>query len=470
MNTYPKEECGVVALYNIPSASFLAYLGIYALQHRGQEGTGIVSFDREKFYRSASMGKVIESFNKAKLNNLKGDIAIAHNRYSTTGHNFLRNIQPICMQSKLGYMSLAHNGNISNVYTIKNKLEQKGTIFQTTVDTEVIFHLMVHSPAKDELYALIDALRQVEGAFSLVILTQDNLYVVRDPHGFRPLVMGKKDNGWVFASETCALDIMDAEYIRDIVPGELLVVNANGLSSHFPFKKCVTSMCIFEFIYFSRPDSHIFEQPVYDVRFKLGEILAEESPTDSDIVISVPDSSNVAALGYSSKSKIPYHLGLIRSHYIGRTFIEPEQEIRDFGTKIKYNAISSVVANKRITVIDDSIVRGTTSKKITTMLRKAGAKEIHMRISSSPTKYACYYGIDIPTNKELVATTYNLKELAQYINVDTIAFLSIAGMKRAINSQHGLCTACFSGKYPVKIDSTSYETQLQQNNLFEEGF
>ncbi|MCB1200005.1 MAG: amidophosphoribosyltransferase [Leptospiraceae bacterium] len=465
---YPREECGIAGVYNIPEAANFAYLGIYALQHRGQESAGIVSTDSQLLYRYAGMGKVNDVFNSAKLKQLTGHMAIAHNRYSTTGASFLRNAQPIRFESRLGTLSLAHNGNLTNAWNLRKQLEQSGSIFQTTVDSEVIGHLLAKSSADNFEGALIESLCKIKGAYSLLLMTRDAMYAVRDPHGFRPLALGRKDDGWVVASETCALDIMDATYERDVQPGEMLIFDKSGVRSVFPFEKSTQNLCIFEFIYFSRPDSMIFEQSVYNVRIELGKILAREAPVEADIVISVPDSSNVAALGYSRESGIPYHMGLIRSHYIGRTFIEPDQKIRDFGAKIKYNAIASVVSGKRVIVVDDSIMRGTTQRKIVTMLKTAGAKEIHVRITSSMTKYACYYGIDIPSHSELIASSHTLEEIRKYLRVNSIAYLSIDGMEQAAGKQRNYCNACFSGNYPVPLGEMEAESYSNQKNLFEE--
>jgi len=473
---YPKEECGIVGVYNVEEAANHAYLGAYALQHRGQESAGIVSSDGERLYRFAGMGKVADIFTPQKIRQLIGRHAIAHNRYSTTGASFLRNAQPIRFESRLGTMALAHNGNLTNAATIRRNLEDLGSLFQTTIDTEVISHLVARSRAENFTEALIEAVRQIRGAYSLVVLTGDTLYALRDPNGFRPLVMGKKDDGFVFASETCALDIIDARYMRDVEPGELVIVTPRGISSQFPFGKSTQNLCIFEYVYFSRPDSFVFGKSVYDTRLRMGEVLAEESPVEADLVMPVPDSSSVAALGYARKSGLPYHMGLIRSHYIGRTFIEPDQKIRDFGAKIKYNAIGSVVRGKRVIVIDDSIMRGTTTRKIVKMLRNVGAKEIHVRIASAPTRHACYYGIDIPHHSELIAATHTIDEITKYLRVDSLAYLSLEGMQRAARETPailpeqgaaGYCTACFDGKYPVRLDENE-GNYSNQKTLFSE--
>ncbi|MCS6985211.1 MAG: amidophosphoribosyltransferase [Leptospiraceae bacterium] len=448
----PREECGIVGLFQVPQAANYAYLGAYALQHRGQESAGIVSSDGEKLYRYAGMGKVADVFTEEKLRQLVGQYAIAHNRYSTTGASFLRNAQPIRLESRFGPMALAHNGNLTNAWQLRKRLEQEGSLFQTTVDTEVIGHLMARSSESSFEAALVDALSQVRGAYSLLVLTPTALYAIRDPHGFRPLVLGQKDQGWVLASETCALDIIDATYVRDLMPGEMLCFRETGIESRFPFTPQKTSLCVFEFVYFSRPDSLVFGKPVYNIRYEMGQRLAREAPAKADLVMPVPDSSLVAALGYAAESGIPYHMGLIRSHYIGRTFIEPDQKIRDFGAKLKYNAIKSVVEGKSIVVVDDSIMRGTTQRKIAKMLRQAGAREIHVRIASPPTRHPCFYGIDIPSQRDLIAATHSLEEIRRYLGVDTLAYLSLESMLEAARDPSSFCAACFSGEYPVPLD------------------
>lgn len=465
---YPKEECGVTGLYGVEEAANYAYLGIYALQHRGQESAGIVSTDEHHLFRYAGMGKVADIFNDKKLKQLSGNAAIAHNRYSTTGASFLRNAQPIRVESRFGSFALAHNGNLTNAWHLRREMENEGSIFQTTVDSEVIAHLMARSGKDNFTDALIYALKFVKGAYSLLVLTKESLYAIRDPNGFRPLVLGKKENGWVFASETCALDIMDADYQRDVRPGEFIKIDKLGMTSIYPFEKIKENLCIFEFIYFARPDSIIFKKSVYEVRHKLGQILAKEAPIEADLVMPVPDSSTIAAIGFSNESKIPFHMGLIRSHYIGRTFIEPNQKIRDFGVKLKFNAIENVVKNKRVVVVDDSIVRGTTQRKIVKMLRKAGAKEIHVRITAAPTRHACYYGIDISTKNELIAATHSVEEIKKYIRVDSIAYLSIEGMIEASGTNRNYCLACFNGEYPVPLDETLGDVYSNQKTLFEE--
>lgn len=464
----PKDECAIFGIYNSPEASNFTYLGLYSMQHRGQESSGIVSTDGEILYRFAGMGLVANVFNQSNLKELQGRTAIGHNRYSTTGASFLRNAQPLRVESHMGPIALAHNGNLVNSYDIRRELEQEGSIFQTTIDSEIIVHLMAKSKSKDILEAVSNALKLVQGAYSLLVMTNKYLIAVRDPNGFRPLVMGERaDGSIVFASETCAFDITDTKYIRDVEPGEMVVVDSFGIKSLFPFAKKPQSLCIFEYIYFSRPDSYIFNESVYKIRKQLGYNLAKMEPVEADVVISVPDSANVAALGYSEASHIPFAMGLIRSHYIGRTFIEPDQKIRDFGAKIKYNVVRDVVRDKRVIIVDDSIMRGTTSRKIIKMIRNAGAKEVHMRISAPPTVSPCYYGIDIPTHKELIAATHSLEEIKKYLRVDSLAYLDLNTMHQAAGqdySQSRYCDACFTGKYPVAFTS---EDTSKEKYLFE---
>jgi amidophosphoribosyltransferase len=464
----PKDECAIFGIYNCPDAANFTYLGLYSQQHRGQESSGIVSTDGEHLYRYAGMGLVANIFTEAKMNELKGNIAIGHNRYSTTGASFLRNAQPLRVDSHLGPISLAHNGNLVNSWELRRKMEDQGSIFQTTIDSEVIVHLMAKSGETDLLEALSSALRLIKGAYSLLILTPRYLIAIRDPNGFRPLVMGERPDGSVvFASETCAFDITETKYVRDVEPGEMVVVDHTGTKSYYPFPKVKPSLCIFEYIYFSRPDSHIFNESVYKVRKELGKQLAKELPVEADVVIPVPDSANIAAIGYSEESGIPYENGLIRSHYIGRTFIEPDQKIRDFGAKVKYNVVKEVVNGKKVIIIDDSIMRGTTSRKIVKMLRLAGASEIHMRVSAPPTISPCYYGIDIPTHKELIAATHTIEEIKKYLRVDSIAYLTVESMHHSVRKHRGggFCDACFTANYPVEFQE---KEQGNQKSLFQE--
>ncbi len=449
----PKEECGVFGIYGVEHAANLTYLGLYALQHRGQESAGIASSDGHHIYRYAGMGRVVDVFKEHHIQNLTGHISIGHNRYSTTGSSFLRNAQPLRADSILGPIVVAHNGNLVNAGELRRLLESQGSIFQTSIDSEVIVHLMAHSGMTNFLEAMIHALRQIRGAYSLLVMNRDTIYAIRDQRGFRPLVLGQLNGAPVVASETCAFDIIDAEYVREIKPGEILEIGPRGIQSYFPFEKSDESLCIFEYIYFSRPDSIIFGKSVHEKRVSLGRFLAREAPVDADIVVPIPDSSKSAALGYARESGIPYELAMIRSHYIGRTFIEPSQKIRDFGAKIKYNVVESAVRGKRIILVDDSIMRGTTMRKIITMFRKKGAKEIHVRISSPPTKHPCYYGIDIPTHDELIASTNTIEEIRRYLDVESIAYMSVESMLAAVNMPAcGFCTACFDGSYPLERD------------------
>ncbi|EMK00097.1 amidophosphoribosyltransferase [Leptospira sp. WS58.C1] len=463
----PKEECAIFGIFNSQEAANFTYLGLYSMQHRGQESSGIVSSDGEHLYRYAGMGLVANIFTEGKIRELTGTAAIGHNRYSTTGASFLRNAQPLRVESHLGPIALAHNGNLVNSWEVRSQLEKEGSIFQTTIDSEVIVHLMARSGETDLLSALSSALKKVRGAYSLVVLTKNQLIAVRDPNGFRPLVMGRREDGSiVFASETCAFDITDTTYERDVEPGEMIVVDRTGTRSFYPFPPAKPALCIFEYIYFARPDSNIFGESVYKVRKALGNQLAQELPVEADVVIPVPDSANIAALGYSEASGIPFQSGLIRSHYVGRTFIEPDQKIRDFGAKIKYNVVKNVVDGKRVVIVDDSIMRGTTSRKIIKMIRNAGATEIHLRVSAPPTISPCYYGIDIPTHKELIAATHTIEEIRKYLRVDSIAYLSVDSMHKAVSEHRGggFCNACFTSDYPVEFQSD----MGNQKSLFKE--
>lgn len=447
-----RDECGLCGVYDHPEASRLVYLGLYALQHRGQESAGIVASNRQRLVRHVGMGLVADVFTRPTLDGLKGKLAIGHVRYSTAGDTTLRNAQPLFVTTAHGPLAVAHNGNLTNAITLRRDLEKSGAIFQTTSDSEVLLHLIVRSSASSLREKVIEALRQVHGAYSLLFLTRRELIAVRDPYGVRPLVMGKLGPAIVLASETCALDLLGATYLRDIEPGEMIQVNGRGLQSVTVQRVPRQAKCIFEYIYFARPDSAIFGGSVYTVRKALGRELAREAPASADLVIAVPDSANVAAVGYAEASGIPYGVGLIRSHYIGRTFIEPKQAIRDFGAKIKYNAVRQELEGKRIVLVDDSIVRGTTSRKLVRMLRRAGVKAIHMRVSSSPIIGPCYYGIDTPSKKELIASHKTVSEIQAYLGVDSLQYLSLDGMLRAtqMERQH-FCTGCFTDNYPIPL-------------------
>jgi amidophosphoribosyltransferase len=455
-----REECGVVAIYGHPEASKLAYLSLYALQHRGQESAGIVASDGEQLRLNKEMGLVSDIFTAEVLARLPGSLAIGHTRYSTAGDSALLNAQPIMVDCNKGKIALAHNGNITNAVEVKAQLDQQGSIFQTNSDTEVIVHLIARSREQTLADAMADSLRRVEGAFSLVMLTRDRIFAARDPRGFRPLAMGRipghgphRADAIVFASETCAFDLIGATYERDVKPGELVIVGPEGVHSRFYAAQQPQSSCIFEHVYFSRPDSMVFGRAVQQTRDAMGRQLALESPVEADIVVPVPDSGVTAAMGFSHESAIPLQFGLIRNHYVGRTFIEPEQRVRDFGVKLKLNPVRHVLAGKRVVLIDDSIVRGTTSKKIVRMVRDAGAKEVHMRISCPPTISPCYYGVDTPSKNQLIAANKSVEEIREYIGADSLAYLSLEGLRKAAGEgeERIYCTACYTGKYPTNL-------------------
>jgi amidophosphoribosyltransferase len=447
------EECGIVGIFGHPEASNLAYLGLYALQHRGQEGAGICSSDGRQLFLEKSMGLVADVFNEKRLKRLPGFIAIGHNRYSTAGTSVLKNVQPIVANFALGSLAIAHNGNLVTAEDIRTFLEAEGAIFQTSSDSEVIVHLIAHSKGDDFYERLIYAIKQISGAFSLLVLREKELIAVRDPYGVRPLSLGVKDGAYVVASESCAFDLIGASFVRDIEPGEALIINEHGLKSLRAFNSHRKAFCIFELIYFSRPDSNIFGGlNVNEMRKEFGRQLARESIIDADLVIPVPDSGVPAAIGFSEVSKIPFDFGLIRNHYIGRTFIEPKHSIRHFGVKIKLNPVRRLLEGKRLVVIDDSIVRGTTSKKIVKMLREGGgAKEVHLKISSPPNISPCYYGIDTPTKRELIASTHLLDEIRKYTTADSLSYLSLEGLKKIIPNSQNFCTACFDSDYPISF-------------------
>lgn len=449
-----KGKCGIVGVYGHPEASNLAYLGLYALQHRGEESAGVASSDGKEIYLEKGMGLVAEIFSEERLKRLPGHIAIGHNRYSTTGESAAINTQPFVVNCRHGTLAVAHNGNLINAYPLKKCLETSGSIFQSTMDTEVIVHLIARSKQDEFLETLVDALKQVRGAFSLLLLRESEMIAVRDPWGFRPLVLGKLGSGYVVASETCALDLIEAEFIREVEPGEVITIGEKGISSFFPFPEEHHSHCIFEFIYFARPDSTIFGREVYDIRKKFGHQLGRESDIEADMVVAVPDSGIVAALGFSEESGIPIEMGLIRNHYVGRTFIEPKQSIRHFGVKVKLNPVKGNLSGKRVIVIDDSIVRGTTSRKIVKMLYHAGAKEVHFRVSSPPITHPCFYGIDTPTRRELIASTHTVEETRKYLTAKTLQYLSMEGMIKSLGytlEDHPFCLACFNGRYPARF-------------------
>ena len=448
------EECAVMGVYGHPEASNMVYLGLYALQHRGQESCGIVSSDGQGLISHRQMGLVADAFKEDVIKRLEGNSAIGHNRYSTTGQSHLKNAQPFVVEYSQGPIAISHNGNLVNGALLREELERSGSIFQSTTDTEVIVHLIATSKGGTLISRIVEALSRVRGAYSLLFLTLDKMIAARDPYGFRPLVLGKFPEGknrgaFVFASETCALDLIEAEFIRDVEPGEIVTIGPDGMEESLkPFPPAPHAKCIFEYIYFARPDSNLFGHNVYQVRKALGRQLARES--------GVP-----AAIGYAEESKIPLEFGLIRNHYVGRTFIEPQQTIRNFGVKIKLNAQRDVLNGKRVVVVDDSIVRGTTSRKIIRMLRDAGAKEVHMRISSPATISPCYYGIDTPTRSELIASSNSVEEIRRYIEADTLAYLSNDGMYAYFGGQKkGFCDACFTGNYPVHFEDEGHTKQL----------
>ena len=455
-----REECGVMAIYAHSEAEKLAYLGLHALQHRGQESAGIVSSDGLNLRAHKAMGTVADIFVEDVLTKIHGTLAIGHTRYSTTGDSALLNAQPILVQSNKGSIAVAHNGNLVNAQDIRHRLEAQGSIFQTTSDTEVLVHLIALSREHTLPEAMADALRRVEGAFSLVMVSPDRIFAARDPRGFRPLAMGRipaadnaKQDTIVFASETCAFDLIGATYERDVKPGELVIVGPEGINSRFYSPTQTQSSCIFEHVYFSRPDSLVFGRSVQVSRENLGKLLAREAAVDADIVVPVPDSGVTAALGYAAESGIPFRFALIRNHYVGRTFIEPRQSVRDFGVRLKLNPVRSLLEGKRVVLIDDSIVRGTTSKKIVRMIRNAGAKEVHMRISCPPTISPCFYGVDTPSKSQLIGANKTVDEIRQYIGADSLAYLSLEGLKDACGEgeKTTYCTACYTGKYPTQL-------------------
>jgi len=467
-----KEECGVFGISNTPDASTLTALGLHALQHRGQEGCGIVSFDGKKYHSEKRFGLVGDNFNKEKvLKKLPGKYAIGHNRYSTTGGTALRNIQPFFADTNAGGIGVAHNGNLTNAITLRNELVKEGAIFYTTSDTEVIVQLIAKSKRSKTIDKIIDAIFHVQGGYALVMITKNTLIGLRDPYGIRPLVIGKLKNSYVFASETCALDIIGAKFVREVENGEIVYVEEDELKSIKPFSPKKIRPCVFEYIYFSRPDSIINGKTAYEYRKNYGAQLAKEDDQEANIVVPVPDSGNAAALGYAQEKNIPFDLGLIRNHYVGRTFIEPSQKIRSLGVKLKLNANLSVIKDKTIILIDDSLVRGTTSHKIVKMLYNAGAKEVHVRIASPEIKYPDFYGVDMPTKKELLAANKSLKEICDYINAKSLKYLTIDGLYKAMgfdkrnNTYPQLTDHYFTGQYPVKIIDELGEEKVTQLSL-----
>ncbi len=451
------EECGVFAIHGHSEAANLAYLGLYALQHRGQESAGIASSDGRKIHSIRKMGHVAEIFTPDVLNQLPGELAIGHTRYSTAGDTVLRNAQPLSVACSKGQVAVAHNGNLTNAIELRRELEEDGSIFQSTSDTEVVLHLVARSRERTLAGALRDALLQIEGAFSLVFLAEDRVIVARDPHGFRPLAMGRLDvegqaPATVFASETCAFDLIGATYLGDVKPGEMVIVGPEGTTREFYTTPGAPAHCSFEHVYFSRPDSIVFGKAVAETREKMGRLLACEHPVQADVVVPVPDSGVSAAIGYSAESGIPYRQALIRNHYVGRTFIEPSQAIRDFGVKLKLNPVRHLLEGRRVVLVDDSIVRGTTSRKIVRMVRSAGAREVHVRISCPPTISPCYYGVDTPSLRELIAANNDIKQIEEFVEADSLAYLSLDGLRESLRDRdQSFCYACYTGHYPTLV-------------------
>ncbi|MBN1826159.1 MAG: amidophosphoribosyltransferase [Candidatus Eisenbacteria bacterium] len=462
MNAGWEDKCGVIGVSGVEKAAELAFFGLYALQHRGQEGAGIVSFHEERHYSVRGMGLVSDVFDRESLAGLPGNMAVGHNRYSTTGSCRPENQQPLLAHFRGGVLALAHNGNLVNAWQLRQSLEEEGAIFQTSMDTEVIVHLVARSRSEAFVDRVREALRSVRGAYSLVLSDGRRLIAARDPHGFRPLCLGRLDGGLVVASESCALDLIGAEYDREIAPGEMLVIEDGRVRSIDLNGDPEPRHCIFEYIYFSRPDSIIFGHPVDPVRRRLGHVLAEEHPAEADIAIGVPDSSNMAALGYAERAGIRFEMGLIRNHYVGRTFIQPTQHLRDLRVRVKFNTVRDVLEGKRVAVVDDSIVRGTTMRKLVKMIRRAGAAAVHLRISSPPIRFPCFYGIDTPTRGELIAATHTVEKIGRYLAVDSVGYLSLEGLLRAVPEGLGYCAACFDGRYPIPFDENQRKEILEK--------
>lgn len=465
----PTHECGVCGIFNHEDSSKLTYFGLYALQHRGQESAGIVTSDGRHVRCHKDMGLVPDVFSEEILQNLKGHISIGHVRYSTTGASNVTNAQPLMVSHKGTTLAVAHNGNLVNSIELRSDLEEKGSIFQTTMDSEVVLHLMARAAHDGLDTALSSTFSALKGAYSLLLMTEDTLVAVRDPDGFRPLCLGKLKNGrkdgWVVASETCALDLIEADYVRDIAPGEILIINKDGMQSVHPWPKQDSHFCIFEQVYFARPDSDIFGINVYQARKRMGAILAEEAKIDADFVMPFPDSGNYAALGYARASGIPLEMGVIRNHYVGRTFIQPTQSMRDFNVKVKLNPVRSFLRDKRVIIVEDSIIRGTTGKSRVRALREAGAKEVHMVVSCPPTRHACYYGIDFPSVSQLIANNKVVEEIAEYLGLDSLHYLSLEGLVKATGmTRKDFCLACFDGKYPIEPNLTFSKDSLEQDS------
>src|SRR5579872_686790 len=455
MQHYPRHYCGVFGIFGHPNAAQLTYYGLYALQHRGQESAGIVSCDeRKRFHEHRGMGLVSQIFNSEVLEKLTGPMAIGHTRYSTTGSSHIRNAQPLTGNCRLGQIAIAHNGNLTNAAKVRDELEAQGLMFQTTVDSEIILNLLAQPTLDGHENNLVQTMRRIEGAYSLAIMTERELIGMRDPYGFRPLSIGKVDGAWVLASETCAFDLIHAEFVRDVEPGEIVIIDKKGLRSIQAFPEHQRrAFCIFEYVYFARPDSTIANRNVYKVRVEMGRQLALEHPIEADLVIPVPDSGNCAALGYSLASGIPYEMAFVRNHYVGRSFLQPSQLIRDFDVRVKLNLINELVKGRRVIVVDDSIVRGTTSKSRVKTLKEAGAKEVHVMVSCPPHRHPCVYGIDFPDRKKLLAANHSLEEIREYLGADSLSYLSEEGLVKATGlPRSGFCMACYDGDYPVAYD------------------
>jgi len=456
--------CGIFGVIGHKDAARLTYLGLYALQHRGEESAGIVTFDGKNVTQHKGLGLVGDVFDERIIRSLHGDLAVGHVRYSTTGSSLAKNIQPFLVKHKKSHIAVAHNGNFTNTVKLHAALEEKGSIFQTSMDSEIIVHLLAKAEDKSYKNRVIEVLSQLEGAYSFVLMLNDTLVGARDPFGWRPLCIGRLDGAYVLSSETCGLDLIQAKYVRDVEPGEVVFINKNGLESIKAFSQDKHSLCIFEYIYFARPDSNIFGKNVYLTRKQLGRQLAREYPADCDLVMPIPDSGNYAAVGFAEESRIPYEVGMIRNHYIGRTFIQPSQFIRDFRVKVKLNPIKDVLKGKRIAIIEDSIVRGTTSRARVKTLWEAGAKEVHMRISCPPLRFPCFYGIDFPTKKELIASRHSIEWVRDFIGVDTLKYLSKEGMLESMPlPSREFCSACFDGIYPIKPCRKMSKTILERS-------
>jgi amidophosphoribosyltransferase len=465
MDDSVKHSCGLFGVYGHRDAARLTYLGLYSLQHRGEEAAGIVTFDGTQMHSYKGQGLVSEVFREETFKQLPGRAAIGHTRYSTTGSSLLKNAQPLLVNYAKGAIAVAHNGNLVNAYELRSQLEANGSIFQTTVDSEIILHLLARATNQQFEDDLVECVRLLKGAFSLLFLTEQGLVGCRDPNGFRPLCIGKFNHTYCLASETCALDLIGAKFMRDVEPGEVVIIDAKGVRSRHPFKDDQTrlSHCLFEHVYFARPDSLVFGESVQAVRIRLGQQLAREHPVAADLVMPIPDSGNFAALGFSLESKIPFVMGMIRNHYVGRTFIQPAQAIRDLKVRVKFNPIKSIIKGKRLVIVDDSIIRGTTTRARVKSLREAGAKEIHMRVSCPPTRFACFYGIDFPTRKELIANRLSIEEIGKFIGADSLGYLSLEGLLKSVGQSSRYCTACWSGTYPIPFGEEGDKFALEKH-------